>query len=91
MAEQHGTPALAGARGSGNAHGDVQSGTYPEAQVGTRHELIAAFIGAYRISGGEPSAMMAAVLSAFPGAAAADYAAGLILANRAERAGGSHA
>jgi hypothetical protein len=42
MAGQNETPALAGARGSGIAQGDVQPGAYPDDQAGTRHGLIAA-------------------------------------------------
>lgn len=49
------------------------------------HERIAAFVAAYRLAGGEPSATMRAVLEAHPGAQTYDYAIGLGLANRATR------
>lgn len=49
------------------------------------HRQIAYFISAYRLAGGAPSAMQAAVLAAFDGAGASDYARGLLLANRLER------
>lgn len=49
------------------------------------HERIAAFIAAYRLARGEPSATMAAVLRAFPRAERIDYVTGLLLANRLER------
>lgn len=49
------------------------------------HEQIGLFIASYRLSGGDPSATMRAVLEGFPGATTADYACGLISANRASR------
>lgn len=49
------------------------------------HEQIALFIQSYRRAGGEPSAMQAAVASAFPLSTSADYALGLIDANRMSR------
>lgn len=49
------------------------------------HEQIGLFIASYRAAGGDPSAMQASVARAFPLSTTADYAVGLINANRASR------
>ena len=53
--------------------------------MGELHEQIALFIASYRLTGGDPSVTATAVLAAFPGATMADYAIGLLAANRASR------
>lgn len=47
-------------------------------------ERVADFIRAYRLAGGDVSAMQAAFLAAVEGATLQDYAAGLVRANGAE-------
>lgn len=49
------------------------------------HDQIALFITGYRMTGGDPSVTASAVLAAFRGARMADYAIGLLIANRASR------
>ena len=53
--------------------------------MGELHEQIALFIASYRLTGGAPSVTATAVLAAFPGASMADYAIGLLQANRDSR------
>ncbi len=60
-------------------------------RVGELHEQIALFIASYRMTGGDPSVTASAVVAAFPGATMADYAIGLLQANRASRRVEAHA
>jgi hypothetical protein len=53
--------------------------------MGDLHANIALFIASYRAAAGDPSAMQAAVRCAFPGSSPADFAVGLVEANRATR------